>query len=593
MVTAVETKNMSLLVALPGVDARTLASNPLARAAGDVARDQGHGQPELMTWQGGCAWWFDTPDNPGVGGACVREGDRFAACVGTPVWDDSTGSELLRKWLARFDGPASLPWLDTAGSFALLIGGPQGVWLANDAIGLQKIYRRRDGAMYSSSLLAVRGSIAQPRVRRLRAQEYVLLESNHGLETPLAEVDIADPTLVTRLDTGRHERVVPASAWRSEQTHTSLQAACEDLAPRIGASMGSLVRAHDGPVGMALSGGFDSRLLLAALDHIDTTPSLFVYGRSSDDDVQVAVKKASELGLAIDAIDKSLIDAEQPPLDAAAVRASIAFFDGLPVDGAMDRGSDRLTRQRQMAGGCLNLNGGGGEILRNFFYLPDRSYSASDLARTFYGNWLPAAVPDPDERRALLDAIADTILSALDVDAAGPASRTRALARDEIERAYALVRLRFWMGRNNSIGAQHGAFVTPLVHPRLIADAAALPLAWKTYGDLESAIIQRLSPRVASGPSKYGFSFSDGPSGAYRRQLLTTLLRPVAIRQRSARIRHRLGRLPVMPAPREWQELMPSPLPDWIDPRGLTSRAQWNRLFTLMALLDATWDPAP
>ena len=143
----------------------------------------------------------------------------------------------------------------------------------------------------------MRGSIAQPRVRRLRAQEYVLLESNHGLETPLAEVDIAPyPTLVTRLDTGRHERVVPASAWRSEQTHTSLQAACEDLAPRIGASMGSLVRAHDGPVGMALSGGFDSRLLLAALDHIDTTPSLFVYGRSSDDDVQVAVKKASSSG---------------------------------------------------------------------------------------------------------------------------------------------------------------------------------------------------------------------------------------------------------------------------------------------------------
>ena len=118
----------------------------------------------------------------------------FIGYDGTPVWDDSTGSDLLRKWLARFDGPASLPWLDTAGSFALLIGGPQGVWLANDAIGLQKIYRRRDGAMYSSSLLAVRGSIAQPRVRRLRAQEYVLLESNHGLETPLAEVDIADPT---------------------------------------------------------------------------------------------------------------------------------------------------------------------------------------------------------------------------------------------------------------------------------------------------------------------------------------------------------------------------------------------------------------
>lgn len=584
---------MSLLVALPGVDAQTLASNPLASAAGRVARAQGHGQPKLLTWPGGSACWFATPGNPGVGGACIRDGDRFAAYVGTPVWDDTTGSALLRKWLARFDGPASLPWLDTAGSFALLIGGLQGVWLVNDAIGLQKIYRRRDGALYSTSLLAVRGSIAKPRVRRLRAQEYVLLEGNHALETPLADVDIADPKLATRLDTGQQERVVPASAWRSGQSYTSLELACEDFAARIGASIGSLVRAHDGPVGMALSGGFDSRLLLAALDRIGKTPGLYVYGRSSDDDVQVAVAKASELGLPIEAIDKSVIDAEQPPLDAAALRASIAFFDGLPVDGAFDRGSDRLTRQRQMAGGCLNLNGGGGEILRNFFYLPDRSYSANDLVRTFYSNWLPAAIPDPAERTALSDAMADAILSALEVDAIGPDSRKRPLARDEIERAYSLLRLRYWMGRNNSVGAQHGAFVTPLAHPRWIADAAALPLAWKTYGDLESAIIQRLSPRVASGPSKYGFSFSDGPSPSYRRRLLATLLRPVAIRQRSARIRHRLGRLPVVPAPGEWQDLVTSSLPDWIDPRGLTGRAQWNRLFTLMALLDAGWDPAP
>lgn len=336
---------------------------------------------------------------------------------------------------------------------------------------------------------------------------------------------------------------------------------------------------------MALSGGFDSRLLLAALDRAGHSPFLYVYGRAGDADVEVARKVAQRCDLEIECIDKSKLHTSSPPLDAQGLRKQLRFFDGLPTDGVFDRGVDRVTRLRQVAEGRLNLNGGGGEILRNFFYLPEGLFNARDIQGAFYSAWLDEVFRTKEDRHGFLDLVADDILRSLGREAGTPEARNVRLARHEVELVYSTYRLRWWMGRNNSTAARYGAFATPLVTPALVSLAAGLPLEFKDYGRLEAAVIRSLSPRVAAGPSAYGFSFADGPSLRHRLRVQSTLRRPIWLRHHSVRVQRWLGRLPRPCAPSEWIEALgESPRDDWLDPTALTSLAQVNRLLTLQAL---------
>ncbi|CAD5375234.1 Asparagine synthase [Rubrivivax sp. A210] len=582
---------MALLVAItPGVAAQAEAA-ALSQQALASARMQGHGDPVLLTWTGGQAMWFDTPGNAGAAGACLVEGSRFAAYVGTVHWRGLTRSALLRRLLEAGPDPASLPLRELAGSYTMLIGDAHRAWLFNDAVGLHKTYARSDRRLYSTSLLLCRSTLQRPRLNRLRAQEFVLLGANHANETPLADIEVCDPTLALELGTGSGVAVHRPEDWRQATPPATFDQAVEQVASSLLDDGRSMVSAFGSKIGMALSGGFDSRLILAVLDSLEVRPALYVYGREGDADVQIASAKAADLGLAIRCIDKSVLNAGQPAFDAAGLRASLGFFDGLPTDGVFDRGADRLTRLLQVEGGTLNLNGGGGEILRNFFYIRDRAYTADELVGVFYSNWVPQAVPSPEDRLALRAALGSGILACLGFDSNAAATTARRLSRSDVELVYSLYRLRYWMGRNNSVASRYGDFLTPLPHPGLVSLAARIPIRWKTYGQLESAVINRLSPRVADGPSDYGFSFASGPHLAHRMRLAGTLVRPVALRRASTAIRHALGRSAQARAPAEWTAALPDAEVDWIDVRYLSDTAQLNRLMTLRALLSPSFDP--
>lgn len=556
----------------------------VARALRGAAR-LGFGVDSALetTWQGGTAWWFSTPGSFPSSGACVHRPDgSFAAYVGSVHWKGLTRVALLDRLLDEFDDPSAMPLHDFSGGFACVFRNRSGAWLFNDAVGIQKIYETRDGDIRSTSMMVCRATLTRPVVDPMRAREYVLLGGTHSIDTPLADIRVCDPTVVHALDDGRDRRLFGVEAFREPSPFRRRDEALGAIATIVVDDFESTVAAFGSDIGMALSGGFDSRLILAALDRVGIAPALFVYGRAGSEDVVVAEAVAMRLGLSIESFDKDRLDAARPPLDRRALRASLAYFDGLPADGAFDRGADRWTRDRQMFEGRLNLNGGGGEILRNFFYLPDRRYSAADLVAAFYSNWSPQCIPDPAERRAFVASLEDGIVAALGqgIDRAMP------LARSDVELLYSLHRLRFWMGRNNAIMAMHGAFSTPLPHPRLVALAAPLPLAWKEYGALEASLIATLSQRVAAIPSGYGFDFTMQPSLAYRLKVGATLYRPLAVRSRSPQLRRLFAKPRPVAAPAEWREAAGFDAEvDWIDARHLGDIDQLNRLMTLKAML--------
>ena len=564
-----------------------------AQAGRASALAQGFDAPQCWRWPGGAAWLYATPAEP-VQPACtsvaVRQGEHFALALGSFHWRGLDAEATTQRLLASDAPIQSLPWDEISGAFVLLLSRADGVWLVGDALGLMKIYQVQPAlglpvSLWSSSLLACCAALPHRRLNRLRAQEYVLLGATHGLATPIDGVSLHDPVQATDLLSGRLQGVHAPQRLLGAAVPASLAEAADTMAGLVGSEFAQLVRAHGGPVAMALSGGFDSRLLLAGLTHSGTTPALFVYGRAQDEDVRVSGAVAQRLGLPIQAIDKGSLARELPPMDGTRLKTNLRFFDGLPVDGVFDRGVDQLTRHQQVRAGQLNLNGGGGEIFRNFFYLPDRAYSAEQICATFYSGWQPQVFHTQDERQAFLCAVQDELLRVLGHASGSAAARRRPLPRAEVELLYTLFRLRYWMGRNNSLAARYGAFMTPLVTPQLVRTAAAVPLHLKDFGRLEADVIRRLAPEVAAGPSAYGFSFADGPSLSYRLRTTATLLRPAWLRAHSLRVQAWMGRVTAPTVPEEWvQALGEAPRTDLLNLQALTGQDQVNRLLTLQAL---------
>ncbi len=487
----------------------------------------------------------------GIGTAC---------CVG-PLWYRGRfGNDALHLLLKELGSGQEPDEAELRGNFVAFLRVGDHAWLFNDPLGFARVYRAGDGRFFGTSWLAVRAYTGDGAVDAAAATEYVLLGASHSDATVAAGVrklplgyrfDLVADRMV--------RRPVSGLAW-IEAVPRRFEDAVDRVAEHLATVFRDAVLAFPDNIRAALSGGFDSRLILAGLLAQGAQPDLFVYGTAGSSDVVVARTIADGMNLSLRVVDKGACDRQLPEPDEAALVASAFYFDGLPNDGILDRGADRKTRQAQAAAGALVLNGGGGEIFRNFFHLPDRTYGARDLVHVFYRAFDAAVLRsarDLGRYEERLEASIARSLAAVDVTP-GPAG----YGRDAVELVYPLFRCHHWMGVNNSVALREGWFATPLLDATTVGVAHRLPLTWKDAGRLESRLITRLNPPVATYDSGYGFRFSDGPGARQKASERLTQLRPAGLRPLVNAIARRMRREGIAPVqvaklrarlPGEWQ----------------------------------------
>jgi len=551
--------------ARPEVEARLVAA--LSR--------QGFSNPRVLEWPGGFATWFPTPGQPDALEALQFVGDGFIACVGTLFHRGRSGAEALRSMWEAFESPSKLVFEDPFGSYLVLLRKHGRTWLFGDRVGMMKVYRMPDQGVFCTSWLACAEACRTRTLDRVGVLDYVLSGASHGERTPLAEVQVCDPACAWDVsDASAHPLSTPAD-WQDGTVLTGFEDAAHECAGLIRDRARVVARGFTGRVNAALSGGFDSRLILAAMRSVDETPHLYVYGRAADDDVRLATRIARESGLAIRHVDKSALDAGLPELTPETLDAQMRFFDGLAIDGIFDRGSDRLTRIEQSADGGVALNGGGGEILRNFFYLRNGSFCAADLVRVFYPNYTADVFAHAADRAAYRRYVGASIARQIGTDARVP--------RPILDLSYPLYRNRFWAGRNNSIAARTGHFLTFLIDPALVRFSFRVPLEWKNNGRFESALICLLSRELGRFPMGYGFSPEQGAPLSYRVKMWFQDHRPPWLRERSATVKKALGRAREVRFDPKLRALWPAgaALDDIIVAERLCEPGQVARLHTL------------
>ncbi len=460
-------------------------------------------------------------------------GADLVAVAGTIAVDGATGRDALAA-LATMD-PLAPDWERIGGQFVAVIAKAGRAFVLTDWIGAFQLFHDRERSFFSTSLLGALSALPRVSFDPLGVYELAFNVMPLGEATVFEQLATLSPRVVIELTPDGTVAHAVARARPSARTRMPLEARLAGARAALDRAIAPHVAAFGDRIHCPLSGGLDSRLLLAALRAHGARPDVYVYGPPNSADVTIARLIGERLDFPVTWIEKER-HAPDPDAFAGIVARNFAEMDALPTFGNIfDDGSNLAARDARHAGGALAASGGGGEVYRDFFYLPDRRYSPRAVAETFYARFTDRDVTAAFDRRAFLDRVSGAI-----ADALGAGSRDERLPRVAIDAAYPLVRCRALFGREISLEARQGAYLMPFLDHRLVADALTIPHALRPAGRFEAQLLAAIDPALAALPSAYGHDFAGLPSRAHRFGEWSSRVRPVALRRMSYAIQRRL-----------------------------------------------------
>ena len=484
-----------------------------------------------------CPGWLVLHGGYALGGPALRlvRPDGFVAAAGTMTVGAEQGEAASARLLDRA-GPPDFDRDELGGQFAVLLRRAGRSFLFGDWFGAMPLYHDARRRLFSTSLLAAAAALPRASLDRQAVHEFAFNIAPIGAGTVVEQLSLLPPGEIVELtgEGARSSHQPRELDWRDP---------AEPVGPRIERLRHALDRtivAHAGAasrgVRCPLSGGIDSRLAVAALRAAGMTPDLYVYGPPGSIDVRIAQAIARGEGVAIAAIDQH-DGACEPDAFPALVERNFHASDGLPNFGNIfDAGGNIAARTWRHAGGALAVSGGCGEVMRDFFRLPDRPTSARQVARSFLSRFSPDDASADFDGKAFVAALAAKLGEAIGVD-----DPSLPLPRLLVEQLYPRVRCRALFGREIGVEARYGPYLMPFLDHRFVAEAMRLPMALRWAGRAEAMLLAAIDPRLARYPSAYRHDFAGAPSRRHQFDEWASRSRPVWLRERSYRLRRRWG----------------------------------------------------
>ena len=497
-------------------------------------------------------------------------GDFVFVC-GTLIYDDRVGRAAAAAFYRDYGGPVQ-PRARAMGHYTVILRKAGQTEIIPDSFGGFHIFCDRAGRIASSSFLAVASALERVTLGKQSACEYVFNGVVSGNATLFDEVTLipVNGTAGVRahgIEIVPHQPPVPTAP-----TTVAFEPMVEESMKLLDRYFAAVAKNFGDRVTCALSGGYDSRLILAMLRRHGVRPRVYVYGPRGDKDVALAGVIARGEGFPLEVVDKDKHRDVRPEEFAAVAHDNFLANDGYGWGGIFDNGAERQQRASRVSGNAIVLNGGGGEIWRNFFYLPDRSYSRREILWTFYSQFDPATCTSEFDEDTYYRHLEEKLALVIG-DAREP------LARPLVEWLYHNFRCRAWDGKANSINNTYGYVALPFLERRVTEHASSIPIAWKNHGAYEAELIRRADLKLARYPSVYGHDFSGAPPLARRLSDYGTYFRPPWLRRFSYRVKHRARR------GGEWPEYLRKTYRDAALPGGVQAMSE---LFQL----DRVADPA-
>lgn len=505
---------------------------------------QGFSRAAQIEWDGGIVTAWAYPGQKQVEDCVLRTPLGAACCIG-PLWfRGHFGRRALAALMEEVRATGRLEECALRGNFALYLDLGEHTWLVSDALGLVHIHVSDDRCFFSTSWLAACAYLQHVELDAASAIEYVLTGASHSCNSVARGVGLFPLGQAQDLRRRCMWQRFPKGFGGLAPAFGSLDESVDVITAHLRTVFSEIASAFPGQVRAALSGGFDSRLIVAGLLAAGSQQRLFVYGDTCSADVTIAKTVADAAVLALEVIDKDVMNRRFPAPNIESLEQTALFFDGLPSDGIYDPGADRDTRLQQTADGHIALNGGGGEIFRNFFHLPDRAFAARAIVKSFYRGFSRDVFRNAHGLAGYEARLAASMRNIVGM----PEFGTERLSRTQVELLYPLFRCHYWMGANNSVAVRHGYYATPLMNHETVQLALRVPLRWKNAGTLQSRLVAALHPGIAAQRSAYGFRFDSGPGWQARLTEWATCVRPVWLRPLINATNRRLRGVRIAPA---------------------------------------------
>ena len=460
-------------------------------------------------------------------------GDFVLTC-GTLFYGGAVGKAAAIAFYRDYEGSPGRRD-KTMGHYAVILrkGGETDIIL--DSFGGFHLFCDVGMRIASSSFLVTASTLDHVSLSTHGAYEYVFNGVVSGNATLFDEIVLAPVNSTIRvqqqnLEIVRHPLRIPTEV-SSEPFEASISRSLEILDNYFAA----MVPHFGDRITSALSGGYDSRLILALLRRHGVHPRLYVYGAPGEKDITVARAIAEGEGFPLEIIDKDKELVFAPDEFSAAAYQNFLATDGYGWGGIFHNGAEHNESAHRVSGNAIALNGGGGEVWRNFFYLLDRSYSPREILWSFYSQFDPrTCTPAFDQEGYFrqLETKLETLIG----------QPYRSFPRPLVEWLYHNFRCRAWDGRVNSINSTFGHTALPFLERPLTEHASAIPIRWKNHGAYEAELIRRADRRLAAYPSSYAHDFSGPPPLSRRLADYGTYLRPSRLRRFSYRVKQRVRR---------------------------------------------------
>ena len=429
-----------------------VCAEPNEDRADEVARlrrafaELGFAPPEIIEEEGYLLAAYPKFHSRSVALKRYPNGD-FAFVCGTCL----SAGDGLADVAALYEGvTAGLPMSDQVmGHYATVFKKNGRTEIKLDRFGGYHLFYNLDARIVCSSFFAICSVLRSLTLSHQSACEYVFNGVVSGNETLFNEVKLApiQATIVVGPQTLEIIRP-PLPVIRMFATPRRDASLRESIA-LLDRYFGAVARSFGDRVRSALSGGYDSRLILAFLRRHGVKPSLYVYGGEQERDVRIAARIARGEDVLLDTIDKDDRPIVPPAEFIETAYRNFLATDGYGYAGIFHNGAETEELARRVLGDTIAINGGGGEIFRNFFYLPDRGYTIDELLWSFYSQFDPATCTVVFDSSSYYRGLKRKVMDLL-------GSEEPRLPRPAIEWLYHSFRCRAWDGKVDSIAGRYG-----------------------------------------------------------------------------------------------------------------------------------------
>jgi asparagine synthase (glutamine-hydrolysing) len=455
------------------------------------------------------------------------DNNQFIVATGTLMYNRKIGHVALRELFDDFSEDGK--FLDNAlGNYCLIVSKNERLYVLNDYTGLYHVYHDNTNSIVSNSFLAVLKALNERSISTQGLYEYVIHGACFGDATLFNEISLLSSKKIWRLFP--NVSAIPRASSSSRPNRAGpFNEVVEEIAKDL-IDYFNIIKSNFGnSISSALSGGVHTRLMLGLMRKVGIKPDyLYVYGKEENtagrdaNVIQIVRSIANGEGLSVEHIDKEkfpeFTEDEYPEL----LKRNYYLGDGLGHEaGVFDNGSDmhyRLSRSKKAA---LQLNGGGGEVLRNYWKLPDKSYSIGTFFKARYDRMDYSVFTDCFDPGSHFYALREKIKVSLGTDKDRLNRRQIELLQPEFDNKY-------WMGSNNSINNILSYSLTPFAETSIQFRACNVALKYKDYFRLEATLMKYIDAKLAGYPTSHGIDlFSNHLETKAKLKYMVTLNTPL------------------------------------------------------------------